>query len=162
MHQIDPGQSPIVKDSMGTSDKVFEIERQGRTLILLPQGPSLNFRYQDIHLTTNEVYRILAEPEVDHLIVDLADVQHLDSIIISSILRLLTKAKTNGGEAIFCTASKSMSRVLRGIKIGEVWQYFPTRSQALAAIASVTPEKGESSDQSGEQASDDDQKTEPS
>ena len=52
-------------------NKVFKIEWSGSTLIIVPQGPTLNFHYQDVHLEANSLYRIANDPKVQNIVVDL-------------------------------------------------------------------------------------------
>ena len=89
-------------------DKVFKVERLGDTLIVLPQGPTLNFMYQEVHLESNSLRQIVDDPHVVNAVIDLRDVNYLDSLIISSLLRVLTKTKRSGGAAVFCNGSDEM------------------------------------------------------
>jgi anti-anti-sigma factor len=113
---------------------VFQVERDGSTLIILPQGPALQFSHQEVHLETNALYRLLDERDLRNVVVDLHCVDYVDSVIISSILRCLTKTKQKRGKAFFCNASENMTQLLKTIKIGKLWPSFDTREDAVAAV----------------------------
>ena len=116
---------------------VFKVERLESVLVVLPQGPALNFQYNQVHLESNSLFRVLDEPTLKNAIVDLEAVDYVDSVIISSILRVCTKTKQKGGKAVFCNASESMESVLKCIKIGKLWTLYTTRDEALQALAAA-------------------------
>lgn len=124
-----------LENSMADPDKVFKVERQGDTLIVLPQGPALQFQHHEVHIESNALYRALDAPQMKNVIVDLSTVDYVDSVIISSILRCLTRTKQKRGKAVFCNASENMKELLKSIKLGKLWPDFPSREEALAFIS---------------------------
>lgn len=113
---------------------VFKVERADSILIVLPQGPALHFSHNEVHLETNALFRMLDEPALRHVVVDLHCVDYVDSVIISSIMRCLTKTKQKRGKAVFCNASENMTSLLTTIKIGKLWPSFDSRDEALTAV----------------------------
>jgi anti-anti-sigma factor len=94
----------------------------------------MNFQYTDVHLESNELFRIIDEPELDNVLVDLGAVTYIDSIIISSLLRVLTKSRQSGGKGVFCCANDEVKEVLSCIQVGRLWPLFETRDEALAEV----------------------------
>ncbi|MDA0284393.1 MAG: STAS domain-containing protein [Planctomycetota bacterium] len=121
---------------MADPQKVFKLERDGNTLIVLPQGPALQFQHTEVHLESNALYRVLDEPGLVHVIIDLQSVDYVDSVIISSILRCLTKCKQRRGKSVFCNASENMAELLKCIRIGKLWPSFDSREAAMQAVNS--------------------------
>ncbi len=119
---------------MADPEKVFKVERAGDTLVVLPQGPALHFQHHEVHVESNALYRVLDAPDMKNVIVDLCDVDYVDSVIISSILRCLTKTKQRRGKSVFCNASENMKELLKSIKLGKLWPNFSSREEALAFI----------------------------
>jgi len=121
--------------------KVFQVERLGHTVVVLPQGPALQFQHNEVHVESNALLRVIEEPVFKNVIVDLHCVDYVDSVIISSILRCLTKIKQKGGKSVFCAASQNMRSLLKSIQLGRLWPEFPTREAALEYLAAppVTP-----------------------
>ena len=124
---------------MPDPSKVFQIARLSHTLVIVPQGATMNFQYTDVHLESNELFRIIDEPELENVLIDLGAVTYIDSIIISSLLRVLTKSRQLGGKGVFCCANAEVKEVLNCIQIGRLWPLFETREEALAE---VEPEDG--------------------
>ena len=123
------------------NQRVFEVERRENVLIIAPMGPSIQFRYREVHLQTNELYRELDDHSIVAVVVDLGKVDYLDSIIISSILRSLQRIKNRGGAAVFCAATEQMMRILSDLKIGESWPYFATLDEAIQACPDSLSQK---------------------
>ena len=121
---------------MPDPQKVFRVERDGDTLIVLPQGPALQFQHNEVHLESNALYRALDAPGMVNLIVDMHCVDYVDSVIISSILRCLTKCKQRRGKAVFCSASENMTELLKCIRLGKLWPSFASREEALEFLRS--------------------------
>jgi anti-sigma B factor antagonist len=119
---------------MADPEKVFKVERAGETLVVLPQGPALHFQHHEVHVESNALYRALDAPGMKNVVVDLSDVDYVDSVIISSILRCLTKTKQRRGKSVFCNASTNMQELLKSIKLGKLWPSFSSREEALAFI----------------------------
>jgi anti-sigma B factor antagonist len=121
---------------MPDPQKVFKVEREGNTLIVLPQGPALHFQHNEVHLESNELYRALDGPGMLHVVIDMQAVDYVDSVIISSILRCLTKCKQRRGKSVFCNASENMTELLKCIRLGKLWPSFDSREESLEAVNS--------------------------
>ena len=119
---------------MPDPSKVFKVARLPHTLVIVPQGATMNFQYTDVHLESNELFRIIDEPGLDNVLIDLGAVTYIDSIIISSLLRVLTKSRQLGGKGVFCCANDEVKEVLSCIQVGRLWPLFDTRDLALAEV----------------------------
>ena len=115
--------------------EIFKVELCGPNLIVIPQGSTLHFLYSNVQIESNKVLKLFSTPELKNVIIDLFKVDHLDSIIISSIIRLLQQAKQAGGQAVFCNACENIQNLLQCIKVGTYWPLFETREAAIQAIA---------------------------
>ncbi|MCA9020007.1 MAG: STAS domain-containing protein [Planctomycetaceae bacterium] len=116
--------------------EIFKVELCAPNLIVIPQGSTLHFLYSNVQIESNKVIKLFSRPELKNVIIDLYRVDHLDSIIISSIIRLLQQAKQTGGQAVFCNACENMQNILECIKIGTYWPLFNSREAALQAVNS--------------------------
>ncbi|WP_417387439.1 STAS domain-containing protein [Gimesia sp.] len=116
--------------------EIFKVELSAPNLIVIPQGSTLHFLYSNVQIESNKVIKLFSKPELKNVIIDLHRVDHLDSIIISSIIRLLQQAKQTGGQAVFCNACENMQDLLKCVKIGSYWPLFDSREAALQAVNS--------------------------
>ncbi|QDT89992.1 STAS domain-containing protein [Gimesia algae] len=118
--------------------EIFKVELCGPNLIVIPQGSTLHFLYSNVQIESNKVLKLLSSPELKNVIVDLFKVNHLDSIIISSLIRLLQHARQTGGQAVFCNACENMQDLLRCIKVGSYWPLFESREAAIQGVSSLS------------------------
>ena len=125
---------------MNTPDSAFLTEHRDSTLIVCPLGVSLRFRYREIHIQSNHLFRLLDDKEVNNVLIDLRNVDTMDKVILNAILRLLTKAKNDDGHVGFCQGNEKILQVLQQIKVGPVWPYYATRDEALQVFESEPTE----------------------
>ncbi len=114
--------------------KVFELEQQGNTLIVIPQGDAGGYRYAEVHLESNAVLQRLHDSQIKNLVVDLWQVQLLGSIIIGSIIKLVRNVENAGGNSAFCNASDVMREVFDSMNVTNLWPHFETRAEALQSV----------------------------
>jgi anti-anti-sigma factor len=125
---------------MSQDKKVFEFEQVGDVLVLVPHGPFLEFRDNDIRNAYNEAYRRLSEPGAKHLMVDFSGLDYFGSTFVGILIRLAKKARGNKGEAVLCHLSDNMMDLLRTLMLLEnpktdfYWTPYPTRKDALKAL----------------------------
>ena len=119
---------------MAESLRVFELEEQDDTLIVIPQGDAGGFRYSDVHLESNTLLHRLDDQQLKNLIVDLGRAHVLGSIIIGTLIKLARKAGDLGGKTAFCNASDEMLEVFESMNLGNLWPHFATRDEALKSV----------------------------
>jgi anti-anti-sigma factor len=119
---------------MTDRNKVFKIERDQRTLIVIPQGKDAGFRYNDVHLESNAVVRLLDDPNLANVVIDLENLDYSGSILIGVLIRIARKACDSGGRAAICCASDSIQEILETMNLFKLWPSYPTRADALKAM----------------------------
>ena len=115
---------------------IFVTEREGATLIVTPQGGDAGFRYDKIHLEANAVLRVLDQPEVQNLIINLSQIDYANSIIIGAFIRMARKVTDRGGQSCLCCATKETEEVLTTMNLFQLWPHFATRDEALQSFES--------------------------
>ena len=121
---------------MTNQHKVFKVMREGESLIVIPQGDTSAFRYVEVHNESNALYRLLDEPDLVNLVVDLGSVPIAGSVIIESIIRLGRKVSNKGGQAALCNASDAMLEVLQTMNLEKLFPIFRSREEALQSLRS--------------------------
>ncbi len=134
-HQkLPPSASSIHPTMSAQHNKVFWLECDGDVLIVVPQGDANGFRYHDVHQESNVTLQVLDDPALKHVVIDFGCEQMLGSIIISVIIKVCRKVGLKGGKAAFCNASPDMQEVLQTMNLTKMWNYHPTRAEAIAAV----------------------------
>ncbi len=119
---------------MSKLPSAFTSERQGKTLIISPEGDSLSFEESDIKRSLDQLHHLLDEPEISNLIVDVGSAPYLGSIIVGAIMVLCKKASDNGGKTAFCNASPSVLDSIQLMRLDSVIPYFATREEAMTQV----------------------------
>lgn len=114
--------------------EIFETTIRDEKLVIIPQGSTLEFSHNQVQIESNHLIRLFNSPELKSVIVDLSQVDYLDSIMISALTRLLQLARQTGGQAVFCNVSDRMQEVLERIKLGTLWPVFDSLDSAVACI----------------------------
>lgn len=113
--------------------QVFPIEFADDVLIVTPQGDIREFYYQDIHLESNQIVRLLQAHRFSHVVVDFHKVGIVGSIVLDAVATFCRSAR---GGATLCQASPELLSILETMNFPSIWPYFPTRDAAVRAAAS--------------------------
>ena len=125
---------------MAEDKQVFDFERQGNVLVVIPTGSLIEFRDSDIRNAYNDTYRYLDDSEVKHLLIDFSKLDYFGSTFIGMLIRLAKKARQGGGEAVLCHLSDNMKQMMKTLMLLEntktdfFWVPFESREAALASL----------------------------
>lgn len=112
----------------------FKVEQQKNTLIVVPQGDSLGIQEMELENEINQLHKMLDEPGVVNLVVDVGSAPYFGSIVIGAIMALCIKSRDNGGLAVLCNASPAMHDVIKIMKLDSLLPYYSTREEALRSV----------------------------
>jgi anti-anti-sigma factor len=119
---------------MATKPRVFDTESAGDTLIVIPHGDGLGFRYADVQIEANQIRRTLSEPGVRNLVIDLGELEYFGSEVIGVFITMAREATNRGGKAAMCNASQKMQQVLENMKLFRLWPHCDSRDAALETV----------------------------
>jgi len=128
----------------------FTIDQQDTTTI---------FRLKEARLDSSNSsalkaeFLILAQPDVETLIVDLSEVQSIDSAGLSALLLAERQQSAHGGELRLAGVNENVRSLLRLTQLDRVFQSYPTLNEALAAVDATDGEAdGQAREGLGERA----------
>ena len=111
--------------------KIFQVDQDGVIAVLTPVGDATAFRYQDLHLEANTIRGLIGRGKIQHLVIDLSQLNYFGSEFIGSLVSMARETRTRRGSACMCAASEQMVEVLQNMSLAKLWPYFPTREEAL-------------------------------
>ena len=120
---------------MPPQPKVFETSRHGNVLVVTPVATKTSYRYQDVHLESNSVTRLLDDPELVHVVVDLNRINYAGSVVIGALVRMARKITEDGGRVAFCCVTEGMDDILRKMGLFRLWTKCETLDEALQLVA---------------------------
>ena len=119
---------------MNETSTVFDLDRTEGVIVVSPLGDESSFRYFDIHNQANRLMRMLDDPSVQGVVIDLAQVPTLGWVMTSAIVRLVRNIDYRGGLAVYCAASSSNFSQFSAMKLGRPWTHLASRDEGVAAI----------------------------
>ena len=121
----------------------LSVQAQDDTLIVIPNGDSLQVLESDLRREVDALHKMMDAPGLINVVVDVGNAPHYGSLVIGAIMALCKKANNRGGLAAFCNASDGMLDMLQIMKIDSVMPYYPTRREARStrSIGRARPTK---------------------
>jgi len=119
---------------MTQTNTVFTTKAIDDTLVIIPQGDSTGFRYNDIHAETNAIITLIGRQKCRRLVINFSSVEIVGSIMISAIIKLARKITSQKGQAAFCCASDTMQEVMQSMNLTRLWPYYETQEEAIASF----------------------------
>ncbi|MGB2592023.1 MAG: STAS domain-containing protein [Candidatus Acidiferrum sp.] len=94
----------------------------------------------EVGVLRENVSRLLAEGR-KHLVLNLSDLQYLDSSGIGELARIYVSVLKSGGEMKFVGLSRNVVEVLKVTHLYQVFPEFPSEEAALQSFPEPYPEK---------------------
>ncbi len=122
---------------------ILKAQHSDDVLVVIPEGDIFGFRYNDLQTEYNRVYPLFDQLNLKNLILDLGQIDFIDSSLIGICISLSKKSRLCGGKSYLCNLSERVREILRSQQLiendrfEELWKQTTTREEALAAIASV-------------------------
>ena len=113
----------------------FDVEENGKVLIISPQGSEHGFRHETVHHEYNALFRQLEDQKIDSLVVNFGRVDYLGSIMLGVIIRLSSRVTNMGGRVVICCCSEQMMEVLMSQNLHKLWAHFDEQDVAIASFA---------------------------
>jgi anti-anti-sigma factor len=74
-----------------------------------------------------------AEPPL--IVLDLAETAYMGSAFIETISRTWKRVNARSGQLVLCSLTPFCAEVLRATRLDTLWKHYPTRGDAIAALA---------------------------
>jgi anti-anti-sigma factor len=113
----------------------IEVERQGETLILTPREDLREREHREIEAEENELLRLAGDSAVKSVVVDCGRTDSFGLTALGLFSRLWQRVRACGGRMAFCNVSAREAEILEGVRLIHFWSVYPSREEALAAMA---------------------------
>ena len=112
----------------------FEFDHNATIPVLMLKGRLIG-EFQTIELL-GEVESQIADGSTD-LVVDLSQLEYMNSSGLGFLLKLLTQYRIAGGEAVLCAVNNELEKLLVMTKINVLFTVANTRDDALASFTTI-------------------------
>jgi hypothetical protein len=113
---------------------LFAVEREGKTLVLTPQGDlrALDF---DAEEQGQDLLRLVGGRAVQSVVVDLGGTEEFGPAALVLFTRLWQAVAARDGRLAFCNASAGEWETLTRTGLVGLWHVHPSRTDAVEAVA---------------------------
>ena len=123
---------------MDSATNVFEIERQGDTVIVTPVRNLGEFAYQEVENEAATVLSLLDKGDVKNVVLDFQKTDHYGSTALGFFIKLLKRVRSLHGQMALCHVSAHELDILRLLKLDKVWPICASRDEALAVVRTAS------------------------
>lgn len=122
------------------NQEFFVMDEANSVLIVSLQGSSLKHTYEKLAEEYENVSRRLSDDSIRGLVIDLGAADWIDSGLVGLLVRMTTRIRGRGHDAVICDVPPLLAEALRGLMLIEdehvqrFWRAFRSREQALAAF----------------------------
>jgi anti-anti-sigma factor len=121
------------------AEGIFEIERQGDTIIVVPTVDLRELEYQWVEAGAKDVLDLLSSGDIWNVILDFHRTDYYGSTALGFFLWLWKGVRARSGRMAFCNVSEHEKEILRITGLDRLWPLCASRSEALEAVGEVAP-----------------------
>lgn len=119
---------------MAMTPGIFEIEREGTTIVVTPLADLRELDYQQIEEGAKEVLGLLDGASASNVILDLRRTDYYGSTALGFFLKLWKRVRTRNGHMAFCNVSAHEKEILQITRLDHLWPICSSRKEALHAV----------------------------
>jgi anti-anti-sigma factor len=119
---------------MAAKKNLFDIERQGEVLVVIPTADLRESEYEDIETRGQGLLNLLASSDIKRLVIDFHRTDYYGSTALGFFIRLWKRVSARGGRMAFCNVSDHEKEILTVTRLDTLWPVCPSREEALAEV----------------------------
>lgn len=120
------------------NNSVFAVEHIGDTLIIRPLGTIAGFGHTLVSREAANVEDVLRQPECRNAILDFGSGNYFGSDMLGIFASMRKVVVEQGGKFAACNASKDMMYTIQTMKLDQLWEIYPTQSEAMKKVVSIS------------------------
>ncbi len=123
---------------MNTPDDLFEIEREGDTLIVTPHTDLSEVDFGQIEEGAREILELLKNSYGTNLILDFRRTDYYGSTALGFFVKLWKWVCAHDGKMAVCNLSNHEREILAITRLDSLWPICASRDEALAVVHGET------------------------
>ncbi len=133
--QIKSQPQPVVSDGAPpAASGLFETEREGDTLIIVPTGNLMSLTEETAQKELMDILDAWANDGMKNIVIDFGRVFHFGSTMLTAMSVLREQVASRSGNVAVCNLSHVAKEVFDIAKFSDIWQICSTRRSALKAV----------------------------
>jgi len=119
---------------LATTGGIFEIEREGDTIIVVPAVDLRELDYQRIEQGASTILDLLDGPAIRHVVLDFHKTDYYGTTALGFFLKIWKRVRTQNGRMAFCNVSDHEQEILQVTHLVQLWPICSSRNEALKAV----------------------------
>jgi anti-anti-sigma factor len=128
------GKPPRREIIMRTASGVFEVKRDGQTLIVIPQKDLRELDCLEIDAGMREVLAQLDVGPIKNVVLDFHKTDYYGSTALGFFVKLWKRVRERNGRLAFCRVSAHEREILQVTSLDGLWPICASREEALRAV----------------------------
>jgi anti-sigma B factor antagonist len=124
-----------MQNENNTVHLTYQISKENDQTILA----SLKGRIVDTETANHLISAIVSElnPPINKVIVDLFEIDYINSNGLSSLISILTKTRTRGGEVVLININEKIQKLMLITKLNTVFTSADSKEEALTKLSAI-------------------------
>jgi anti-anti-sigma factor len=123
---------PLIRKNQMPRPALFEIEREGGTIIVTPV---VNLgELEDMDLNAEEVVEVLSDLSIKNLVMDFHKTDYFGSTALGLFVKLWKMVTARNGCMAFCNPSEHELEILHVTRLNTLWPICKSREQAMKVV----------------------------
>jgi anti-anti-sigma factor len=118
-----------------TNQRIFAVHLEGTTVVVKPTGPISNLSGQEVQPEWEQVMAFVQNAPCRNVLVDMEKVSFFGSVLLGALNAMWKQGRQQGGRLALCNLSSLGSEIIHAAKFDTVWEIYPTREEAIKALA---------------------------
>jgi anti-anti-sigma factor len=123
---------------MNPPGRLFEVERDGDTVIVTPVTNLSEVDYVRIEQEGQQIVDLFRRSRGLHLILDFHRSDYYGSTALAYFVKMWKWVSAQGGKMVLCNVSVHEREILEVTRLATVWPICPSRAEALEAVHGAT------------------------
>jgi len=123
-----------VNENRQPEANIFQFERQGETIIVVPLAGLSELAYQEITAGAKDILELLDHGPARNVVLDFSRTAYYGSTALGFFVKLWKRVSKRNGRMAFCNVSDHEKETLQIMKLDDLWPICSSRREALAAV----------------------------
>jgi anti-anti-sigma factor len=112
----------------------FEVEREGRTIIITPLTDLRELDYQQVEAGARDILHLFGNNGIKNVVLDFHKTDYYGSTALGFFVKLWKRVRERSGRMAFCGVSDHEREILKVTRLDGLWPIWSSREEAVRAV----------------------------
>jgi len=122
---------------MDTTTHIFETEREGDTIILIPIHDLSELEFAEIESAASSLLEWIELAQVKHVVIDFCKTDYFGSTALGFFTKMWKRVKSGAGRMALCNLSEHERDILKVTHLDKLWPIYNSRQKAVETVRNM-------------------------